>query len=218
MITEKELIFQAHSMLFNVADGALQTFKVIERNDPLTCDYVKLHPNDLLLFVLDYSISALEAFINLIGFIFDDCWIDYEKKNFWDQYQRVMEVLIKFNLDITHLVNFPYSQFSSHRSIRNAIHHPHASKGNRIIASDRSIMSREERNKETWSLLTAQPHINKNEAEQAYQEVKDFIEELCSQFKKIPLNKLGNLDGHRQSILKRLKDFSFGYARHFVVY
>lgn len=55
------------------AKAALDTYSILKTNNYLLPEYIKLFaPVDFLVIAIESSISAVEAFINHLGYIFSD--------------------------------------------------------------------------------------------------------------------------------------------------
>lgn len=218
--TEKEATCHAHSMLLRMADGAINTYVVMQDNvDNLTeyKKYVKIYQSDLLFIALDCSISALEAFINHIGFIIDVEWSQHEAKNFWKQYERIIKLLKSLNIDISFIESTPYKDFTSHRDIRNALHHPHASMHNKVIRKDRSKMTSKEQWGETDELLRLAGNVDFSVAQSVNDNIRSFIEILCQQFSELKPSFLLQLKEDKQNLLRRIIAQPFSYSWPMVI-
>jgi len=108
---------QAYEKLFAIAKAALTT----STGSPNSS--VFLLPEQLAAIALDYAVSALEAYVNYLGYIFIDAWPVLQRKHFWGQYEQISEALAKLNIE---LPEEPIINYRSIREKRNHLHHAQA--------------------------------------------------------------------------------------------
>lgn len=140
--TRYEITARRYSQLYEIAEQSLEQYhaiqkltqnfeKEISKQDIHTFEsLIKLNENSCLMITIDYSISSIEAFTNHIGFILDEKWCKFESKNFYDQIKRLLNILSKKCVceKKCSLKNIKDdSDFKKLRTLRNKIHHVHAS-------------------------------------------------------------------------------------------
>jgi hypothetical protein len=193
------LTAQRYSDLLRIAKSALETHKIIrditkdlsvERTETALSrlENIKFSRSDCCIIALDYSISATEAFINHLGYIFCDDWSSkFEEKNFWNQYEKVKSTLNSLLRDFINNFNMlptPYIDFENLRNKRNKIHHPHSSKHDYsseegCLENDDSDIERSFRMlSETWVSISI------NEAQLAFDSTNNFIKSIHDSLKK----------------------------------
>ena len=98
MLCEQEIMLRAkrYAELLEIAEGSLECYRIFINTDSNTIlyrQYNKLEGKQHLIISMTFSITAIEAFINHLGYIFDNDWKQYERSNFFDQYKRIIAVL-----------------------------------------------------------------------------------------------------------------------------
>ena len=110
---------EAYVALLMIAKNALKTANAL-RVDMQYESLEALLPNQLDVIALDYAISALEAYINYLGFIFINAWRTVQRKNFWIQYEQLAHGFKKIGID---LGDEPLRRYRELRDKRNHLHH-----------------------------------------------------------------------------------------------
>lgn len=185
-----ELTARRYFELLNMSNQALQSSFLpdILMNDKLAMQNVKirellpdmLNQENCYRTSLSNTIAALEAFINHLGYIFCDDWINDKKQRFWDQYRKLSlffkEKEILFSSK--EMYKEPYFGVENDRLIRNDINHIHASKNDYFYEDSELMADMENGPIELQILFSHWVSITYEYAQLAYNNVKSFIENI----------------------------------------
>lgn len=88
-----------------IAEKACKQFNALSIGDRLNRfnHELDLNEDELLIVGHDYIVSSMENFINHLGFILHCSWENFERKNFWDQYKELVQLLELANIDTSGL-------------------------------------------------------------------------------------------------------------------
>ncbi|QDQ41209.1 hypothetical protein E3226_012035 (plasmid) [Legionella geestiana] len=119
-----EFSAQRHAELLFVAERMLDIIKVDKERPELLL--LRGEPKYNLFVALDYSISALEAFIAQIRYIITGK-MEKTSPNFWDMFREVKKLLEELSIRMPHLEDegeiYPFDGYREARKTRNIIHH-----------------------------------------------------------------------------------------------
>lgn len=218
MIYEQEITLIAHryAELLNIAKCSFENYQIFTNSCnngdySLYCRLNKLSGGEHLIICITFSISAIEAFVNHLGYILDDDWVasDYETMNFHAQYKRLGQVLKLHGISDNFLIN-SYPDFYIHRqSIRNPIHHPHASKHDSAYSTTTVDDPHKNFNVQGSEFLNLWANISINDAEKAINGASLFITNVVTKLKITP-TQLD--DSKRDDLLHHLIDFPFSHT------
>lgn len=141
-------------------------------------------PEDFLVGSVDASISAIEAFVNRLGYIFIDNWQEIEANNFWMQYKKVINILQCLDIDIASIKKTPYQDFKKYREIvRNPYHHVKSSKHDVNQVRRNSPLDIEEDMQESIKMLHCWVAPTLEDAKNACEQTELFIKYFQAKFK-----------------------------------
>ncbi len=200
MLERKCMTAQRYAELLSIAKGAVDTIELIYDGNEINDGSIKFDDRQLKYIIGVFCINAIEAFVNYLGYVFDDHWKLYEKANFWQQYERLMKLLKNLNISVSEIEKYPFNDFKKYREeIRNEITHVHSSK------HDYQEMKVNNDGKEEFTeaikMINSWGYLENDEAIKLYKESEGFIKNLHKRIKINfePLDFLNHLD---KSVLK----------------
>lgn len=184
----KKMTAGRYAELFSIANAASNLFeKMYIDRDYSLLSQIKFQPDHLLAIAVTNAINGLEAFVNYIGFIFDSEWYEkYQRKNFWDQYRRVITILksIKTKGGII-ISDPPFDNFESYRNlIRNPFGHIHSSQHDIQILHKEKIDDAKVDFKESHEMIHSWIQVTHEEAIDALKKSRQFVINIYDEFKK----------------------------------
>lgn len=187
-MTRKEMTARRYAELFSIADAALDLFKKMDiDSDYSLLSQIKFQPDHLLAIAATNAINGLEAFVNHIGFIFDSEWsAKYQRKNFWDQYARVISILKLLKTKEQIVINDqPFDDFENYReSIRNPFGHVHSQNHDIKILRKEIIDCAEVDFKESHEMIHSWIQVTYEVAFDVLQKSLQFVTNIHTEFKK----------------------------------
>lgn len=184
---KKEMAARRYAELFSISDAALDLFKKKYIDEDKNLYHIKFRAQHLLSIAVNSLINGVEAFINHIGFIFDNEWCKFEKKGFWDQYRRVINILnsIEVKTNDIGIDKSPYDEFKKYReSVRNTFNHVHPSEHDVKIYHKEEIDNQENDFKESYEMLNCWINLSYEETFEIYKKSIKFIELIHDNFEK----------------------------------
>lgn len=166
------------------AEAFLQTYNYLKENNFVKHECIKLFkPEDFLVGTVESSVSAIEAFINQLGYIFVDTWKEDEGKNFWHQYKKVIKTLEELGINVSHILKTPYPAFENHRGlVRNPLHHVQSSKHDIQSVERKLPLDVEIDFQESSDMLNCWIDISYEKAIDAYNQAVSFIQYFQKEF------------------------------------
>ncbi len=182
--TEKIMSARRYAESLRRAKAFLDAYEDVKnRNTPESMG--QFTGDDFLIFSVDSCITAIESFINHVGFIFYDDWEMYEKKGFYDQYKKVIKRLEELEVNASNFQKEPYPGFKKYReSIRNPLHHVRTSKDDVKMPITNDTLSYNDEFSESSSMLVPYITISYGMAEDSFLKTTNFIRQVCSEFEK----------------------------------
>lgn len=214
MLYEQNVTLIAHryAELFEIAKGSLECHRIFRQSKgqdiALYRQFNKLEGKQHLIICVTFSIAAMEAFINHIGYILDNDWQQYEARNFFDQYKRIIFVLENLLVKQSDFLRQFYPDFEAHRKfMRNPVQHPHSSLHDSAysekIISDPHDM--EHFNVSSSLFLNIWADIKAEDADNSVNGVESSILYIRSELERLFPILLNN--NEREDLLRHLIDF-----------
>lgn len=186
MNVNKTMTARRYAELLRKASAALCTYEYLERENFVLPKCIEFfEPKDFLIIAVDSSISALEAFVNHVGYILIDDWKEYEERNFWMQYKKLISQLEILNIPVNNISETPYNNFKRHRdTVRNPCHHVHSSKHDIQQITRKNLIDRGLDLQESMEMIMEWTKTEREDAKSAYQETLKFITYFKDEFEK----------------------------------
>jgi hypothetical protein len=184
MSSKKTMSARRYAELLRKAEANLHTFDYLLKNKFTLPESIKLFkPADFLIGAFESSLSAIEAFINHLGFIFIDKWEYLENKNFWDQYKAVIKILKQLGINVSNFIKMPYADFQRDREmVRTPHHHVKSSKHDTQFIEREQPLEFSDDLKESSMMLNCWVNPSHHEAMNAYNNAVSFITYFQKEF------------------------------------